>query len=208
MKKLFLAIFCFLTMSNTLFSQMTKDSLVKIMADEVCGALSNNEKESKSESLEEALGTPFMMVFGKYAKEINLVYGFTAMNETNGAKVGKDVGAKLGTDCPAFMNLLLKNVDETKELLSRDKKTKETKISGVLLKINVGEFSYLEVKTYAGKIEKMYWMEYFENANDLMNTPTKFINKNIVVNYAEKEIYKSSIKEYVKIKVITDLTID
>ena len=51
-------------------------------------------------------------------------------------------------------------------------------------------------------------MEYFEGSNDLMNTPLKFNNKNVTAKYVEKEIYKSTLKDYSKIKVITSIALD
>lgn len=41
-----------------------------------------------------------------------------------------------------------------------------------------------------------------------MSNPAKFSNKAININYTEKEIYKAAVKDYVKIKVITGLSLE
>ena len=60
----------------------------------------------------------------------------------------------------------------------------------------------MQVKNADGKIEKIWWMEYFEGANNLLSGKIK-INKTISVHYVEREIYNGRLKDYVKIKVAT-----
>lgn len=64
----------------------------------------------------------------------------------------------------------------------------------------------MEIETKNGKKEKLFWIEYFEGANDLGNNQN-LIKKEIEINYIEKEFYNHNLKEYNKIKIITKLKI-
>src|SRR5215468_10043422 len=75
-------------------------------------------------------------------------------------------------------------------------------ISGTLRKIVGGDFSYLQVEDTKGKIEKLWWMEYFEISEILLTDPNGLLNKPITVKYTEREVFNSMVGDYVKIKII------
>lgn len=210
MKKNFIAVIIAIAIANFCVAQtkITKDSLVKLMCADVCVEIEDLAKDNKKiENLEEALGTPMMNVFMKYMKELKEVYGFEEMNSENGEIVGKDIGECLGQNCPAFAKLLFSNSEATLEMIS-DKKTKNDKvITGNFVKLTTADISYIEVKTKAGKTEKLYWMEFFEGSDKLTKNPSALLNKKVSVTYIEKEIYKATLKDYVKVKVITGFSI-
>lgn len=188
--------------------KMSKDELVKLMSKDVCDELDKIVNEKKSvQNLEVELGMAMLPVFTKYEKEISEVYGFSDLTSENGEKIGRDIGGNLARTCPSFMKILTSNVDQTTELISGDKKTRAT-LKGDFIKLTTGELSFIEVKAGNGKVEKLYWLEYFEGSNDLANNASKFNNKTVNVGYTEKEIYKAAIKDYVKMKIITSLALD
>ena len=208
MKNKILITICFAVITSISFSQITKDSLVKMMAKDVCDELNKTTKDSKVDNLQEKLGMAMLPVFSKYLKEIKQVYDITEINEANGEKIGEDIGEKLGSDCPIFMKLILDNAEATKEIMGLNEKAKGIKLTGTLLRIVNGDITYFEVKTTSGKIEKIYWLEFFEGSDKLTNSSVNLLNKKITISYVEKEIYKSSLKDYIKIKVAASLTID
>lgn len=205
MKKNTFLIISFLLISCISFSQAKKDSILKLMAKDVCDELNKKEMIGKSkEDLQVELGLALMPVFSKYKDQIKEIYGFEEIDSESGYVIGKDIGMQLAYDCPAFMKIFINNSEAVTEIVDK-KKTKDLKLTGILQKINNADISYIETKDVNGKIEKLYWLEYFEGSNNLISEPNKFINKKITFTYTEKEVYKSSLKEYSKIKVITGM---
>ena len=80
----------------------------------------------------------------------------------------------------------------------------ETLIKGTLVKIVKGDFTCIHIRTPQGKVEKLWWMQYFEGANALMDG-TNLLNKYLVISYSEHEVYNAAQKDYVKIKVIKNM---
>jgi hypothetical protein len=117
-------------------------------------------------------------------------------------EVGIDVGMRLGVKCESFLKILTDNFDDIQEL-SNSKKKKGLSVSGSFIKLTTAEISYFEVKTSTGKTEKFFWMGYFDGADELSSRLTTIANKKVRVEFEEKEIYKPSLKEYVKVKVAT-----
>lgn len=204
MKVLTFSVILFIAVTTSA-QKISKDSLVKIMANEVCAELSKpKDGKTKIKDLATEVGLAMLPVFSNHLSDIQEAYGFTVLNEENGSKVGEDIGGRLANNCPAFLELLTKNPEATANLISGNKNSTGN-IEGIFIKITKGDLSFIEVKTTSGKIEKLYWLEYFEGSQDLISNPTKLNNKKVSANYLEKEIYKASVNEYVKVKVITGL---
>jgi hypothetical protein len=204
MKKLFLSAALFITIAANA-QKISKDSLVKLMANEVCIELSKpKDSKSKGKDIATEVGLAMIPVFTNHLTEIQEAYGFTELTKENGSKVGEDIGGKLANTCPAFLELLTQNPEATANLISGNKNSAGT-LEGTFLKITKSDLSYIEIKTASGKIEKLYWLEYFEGSTDLISNPSKLNSKKVTVSYLEKEIYKAALNEYVKVKVITGL---
>ncbi len=202
MKKLLLFATIFITITANA-QKISKDSLIKIMADEVCIELAK-PTNTKTNDLATEIGLAMLPVFTKHLSDIQEAYGFTELTEENGEKVGQDIGVKLSANCPAFLEIISKNPEATANLISGNKNSTGT-VEGIFIKLNKSDLSFIELKIPSGKIEKLYWLEYFEGSTDLITNPVKLNNKKVSVSYIEKEIYKSSINEYVKVKIITRL---
>jgi len=207
MKKILLtaSLFC----SLTCFCQtITKETLLKKMSAEICDELAKKvESKKKIDNLETELGLAMLPTVTKYTKEIKEVYKSEPFEGNTMEVVGEDLGGIMATDCPAFVQLLTNNSEATADLISGNKKSTGS-VKGTFIKLVEAEFSYVEVKNSTGKIEKLFWMDYFEGADNLVSQPNKFSNKKVKVSYVEKEVYRASIKEYVKIKVISSIEID
>ena len=118
--------------------------------------------------------------------------------EGNGYKqLGIDVGMKMVSVCPNFMTGFIEKSSKDKDETTPSKKEKMS-ISGTLIKIIPGELTSISVRSTGGKTEKIWWMEYFEGADNLTQA---MINKPISIQYYEKEVYNFTLKEYIKIKI-------
>ncbi len=203
MKKIFITSLFITTFYSFSFSQMSKDSLVKVMSKEMCTEISKQDFTGKKlDDFEAQLGMAMLPLFSKYSKQIKEVYGFEMDDQQGFEVIGRDIGMRLAVDCPAFLKLIMNDQEAVKEINDKVADKKTTKVSGILLKIVTGDITYFEVKTTAGKTEKVYWLEFFEGSDKLS---TEMLNKKITVSYTEKEVYKSSLKDYSKIKIATSI---
>ncbi len=231
MKTLNLTIYIFLI--SNINAQITKDSLLTKMANEACIEIKKKDltKIDKSK-FETEVGMLLMPTFTKNMKEIQEVYGNSVMTAEGMQNVGEELGIKLVTNCPEFMKLsldLMSDPDASKKIL--DKKDlfskKDAAVSGTttnytpptiskedtepskgtMLSLTPGTFSTINIKNKQGKVENLYWFEYFENADYFKNNISKFTNKKINYTYEEKDIYDAAKKNYKTIKVITSIAL-
>lgn len=212
MKKYVIICTVFLFLFSAVSAQVSKDSLIKLMAKETCVEISKKDLSNKTmDELELELGLAMMPIVVKYQDELKS-NGYEMEDQQAMEGMGKDVGMQLAKDCPAFLKMFVNNPGALKDALGKtvDKNGKEAlpvrhTVSGTLIRIVPGDFSYIQVKDGSGKMEKLWWMEYFEGSERLSNEPAKYLNKKILVSYQEKEVYNSTLKEYVKVKIIAGI---
>ena len=108
-----------------------------------------------------ALGLHLVAVFGRHQDELKAA-GYNLLDTKSSEKLGNDVGVQLVFECPDFMNTLVKNSRVVTDIAQRNKQSPSGTISGTLVNISGGDFSYLQVADDKGKIEKLWWMEYFD----------------------------------------------
>ncbi len=187
-----------------LFGQISKDSLVSLISSETCRTLEAKDFKNKTkDQLEMELGLAMMPQVANYSDEIKKYYGFDGEDMNKLEELGKDVGMKLAVQCPVFLKMFMDNPDALKEYAGSESEARS--ISGTLIKVVKSDFSYLQVKDENGKMEKIWWMEYFEGSDKLMSDPNKLLNKPVKIKYIEKEMYNATLNEYIKVKVITAL---
>jgi hypothetical protein len=188
-----------------LYSQGTRDDLLKQLAQEACQEIKKTDFSNKSaDELKLALGLPLVMVSGRHQGELKAV-GIDMSDSQSARKFGNDVGIYLAQNCPEFVASMMKNPSAVAEIAQNAKTSGPLSISGTLVKIVNGDFSYLQVEDSKGKIEKLWWMEYFDGSNVLVVSPQNRLNRPIKVNYVEKELFNFTLKDYVKVKVITGI---
>lgn len=204
MKKILLCFIVVLCFTFSASAQISKDSLLTLVSKETCKLLESKDfKNLSKDELELELGLAMMPNVVTYEKEIKTHYGYDGENFESLESFGKDVGMKLAITCPVFLKMFTDNPDIIKEY--GDGAAASSSISGTLVKIVNGDFSYLQVKDKTGKIEKIWWLEYFDGSAPLIADPSKWLDKKITVTYVEKEMYNATLKEYIKVKVITGL---
>jgi hypothetical protein len=198
MKKIFF-LFCVVVSCPQVFSQTSsKDSVTRLIAADICKEITANESTLKlSDNWQMDLGLLMMPVYSKYSDALEkAVPGFT-MDGPGIETLSKEIGMLLGVNCPSFLKLISSNKAKLHDL-TRDEKV-EKSLKGVLLKIETGDFTSMHIRMPNGKIEKVWWMEYFAGANLLLEKGR--LNKEIVILYKEQDIYNAGLEEYVKAKV-------
>lgn len=205
MKKIYAAVVLSVGFLFCSAQKMSKDSLLNLISDEVCVEMSKSTDKLKKENIDQQLGLMLMPAILKHLDEIQAIYKIEDINEKNMYEVGKDVGMRLAVKCESFLKLVSNNLEEFQSFgTSKKKNTKSSStVSGNFVKLTTAEISYFEVKTISGKTEKLFWMGYFDGADDLSTSVTSLTNKKVRVEYEEKEVYKPSLKDYIKIKVVT-----
>ncbi|MGB5006880.1 MAG: hypothetical protein WBO39_08050 [Ferruginibacter sp.] len=206
MKKNLTLFLCSLLFSTGILAQVSKDSLLKVIVKETCTDITGKDFSGKSmEEIEMELGLAMMPIMVKYQEELQTAFGTGIEDQAGMEKMGMEVGLQLAKDCPAFLKMFAGNPAVIKERAGKNAAAELKTVNGKLLAIVHGDFSYLQVKDAAGKIEKLWWMEYFEGSGRLITNAGEMLNKDVKVKYSEKEIYNATLKEYIKIKVIAGL---
>jgi hypothetical protein len=203
-KPLFLACIFLLSIDMALAQSNTKDELLKTMASETCQELAKTDLHNKSaDELKIALGLPLVIVAGRHQAELQK-FGLSMSDQQGAEMLGREIGFQLASSCPNFLTAMFSNSNSLTEIVKSNNASKTSQsITGKLVGIVNGDFTYLQIEDGKGKVEKLWWMEYFEGANILAINPQSRLQKPITVNFIEKEIFNSALKDYLKVKVIT-----
>ena len=188
--------------ATMLFAQAAGEGLTKQITKEACVELSKLDfSKQTADELKVSLGLVLVKVMGQHEGDLKS-YGINTSDPKSLERLAMDVGMRLVTDCPAFYDALSKNPNTVRDLALSES---AARVSGKLLKIVGGEFTHLLVEDPSGKIEKLWWMEYFNGSNALLISPQSQLNRSFRFTYVEREIFNSTLKDYVKVKVITRL---
>ncbi len=187
------ATLCFL--SFTLAAQVKKDSLLKVMGTEVCAELTKKDlAKLKKDELEMQVGLAFIPSITKYEAELKAVYGENMELDGLMEKVSEDLALRLMTDCPTFLTAIAGNSN-----IKAGESQTVNMMNAVLVKLVPGEFTHLLVKDNKGRVQKLWWMDYFEGADGFVATP----NKKMKISYVARQVYNARLKIYSDILVIT-----
>ncbi len=210
MKKLLFLFGVIITLNAN--AQMTKDSLLKAMSNEVCAEVNKKDVSNiTADNAQQELGMLFMPVIMNHSSDIESLFG--GVNDMDAMqKLMMDLGLKLTLTCPKFAEVSMKmagSMGEPKKGKSPERileiKEEGDVLKGTLLSITPGDITTLNVKDAKGKTLKLYWLEYFENADLLKANNKRYLNKKVNVTYIEKSIFDAAKKDYKTIKVITAL---
>jgi hypothetical protein len=187
---------------------MTRDSLTRLIATEACADLSKQDlSNATKDQVTTQLGISLISLMVKYEDDVKRLYDIKDFSEESAIQnVGKDVGMKLVFLCPDFAKVMMAGDDDESGNAKPAKNVK--KLQGTLVRIIPGEFTCLEIKTPSGKLEKIWWIDYFTGAEILMQTPSKLLGKRVSVEFQEQDRYSHTQKEYVPIKVAAQIQLD
>jgi hypothetical protein len=184
--------------AQTIIKSPFSDSLVS----EFCHSFSNASIENKNGSATAELGLMILPLFTKYKQQISKEWGYDIENSQDLQKASEKIGQLAAVGCPKFMDFVKANLDEF-----RGNGNSSKTFTGKVLKVEGKPFSYLLVQNKAGKIDKIYWMEFFEGAA-LIQSGNIFLNKPVAIKFKEVEMYDALSKEYRNIKVATKLELN
>jgi hypothetical protein len=194
-----LLLFVFWTIPNLLLAQKT---LQQKMSADFCVELNKLKlSDDFNEENMQKLGMAMLPIFTKYAEEIEKELGIVLKTQDDYKKVGEIIGQDAALTCPKFKKMTENMVQNQLE------KNEETEsLEGTFIGMdNSGTLAILRVKDASGREQKILWMEYFEGSETLIKTPELLKNKKVSITFTEREIYEPKIKDYVKVKVVTNL---
>lgn len=197
-------------------AQMSKDSLIQIMTKEACEELNNKDLSNiNGKNFEAEIGMLLVPTMMNHLDDIERIYGGGMEDQEAMKKMGADLGMRLTIKCPKFMEMTMsalkggKNPIEPNSNKSAPKvEFAEESMSGTLLTVNAGDITTLSISQAKWKVTKLYWLEYFENADELKANNKKYLNKKVTVSYTEKSVYDFVRKNYKTIKVITGINLE
>lgn len=161
------------------------------------------------------LGLLFLPVLTKYQEDMKTAMGVTDMSDEKQMEaVGREIGQYMAFNCPAFIKMIAQITKNDKEEPAKSAPVVEEisvasmQIQGKFVSLTPGTFSFFTIKLSNGKTEKIWWMEYFQGAFQLTESPAKLVNRQVTVKYTEREVYQAAQKQYVKIKIATGLDLE
>lgn len=177
-------------------------TLTQKIANDFCVEFSKKDF-TKFKGAELEIGLVVMPLIEKYSKEIEKEWGLSISNEQDYQKISEKIGRETARNCPKFMEFIKNNINEIKD---SDEEGEEIKsVSGIFQRIENNLFSILVIKSKTGKEEKLWWLQFFEGSDLLIENPAALSRKDITVKYTEMEVYDPKLKDYRPIKVIQSL---
>lgn len=191
------------------FQTLSAQDKIDQLAEKTCECLkTKNFKNKTKDEIEMELGFCMISEAQKLHIDMNL------KDESSMEKFGEKVGLRMATICPeSFIKYLSQETKDGSTLMSdylkEDKTSSSTqKITGTITRFTKDELAYLFVKTSEGREIKLMVLEYFTNADKLIENSKDFINKKATIEFKEVECYLPRIGEFVKLKEMTSLSID
>ncbi|OYU95077.1 MAG: hypothetical protein CFE21_12280 [Bacteroidetes bacterium B1(2017)] len=194
MKKIILFCLSFIALSN-LKAQDVLDSI----ANHSCDCISKLDlKNIGKEKATMEFGLCMMKAAQPYEKQLKQVYGIDMKNidRGEGEKLGRLVGLKMASSCANFTELI--TVITSEEASSNS-------IDGTITEFVVDQFVTILIKDSDGRDVKIIWLDYFKNSEKLMQ---KGKNKNVTIEYVERELFNPKLNDYLKYKVATGIRFD
>ncbi|MCF8255733.1 MAG: hypothetical protein K9J84_14240, partial [Bacteroidia bacterium] len=75
-------------------------------------------------------------------------------------------------------------------------------LEGTITDFVIEQFVTIVLKDEDGRDQKIIWLDYFKNSEKLLK---KGKNKNVVIEYEERELYNPKYEDYIKYKVATGI---
>jgi hypothetical protein len=210
-----LSLITFLVVCFAVKAQNNKDTSIKKVAVSICNCLEKNHMEAAKDQAE--MQSIFLQCMLDSATS---VMGEIATNSQNGdfEQAGQEIGQRIAMElvkmnCKPFMQMSMKLAQSGGSIsFGNDSSNKEEEsvksVDGVVTKVEERDFLYITVKTTAGREMTVLYLDYVDNSDDwVKDAATKLKNKNVTVQYVEKEVYNPKLKDFSNVKELKELRI-
>ncbi len=123
-----------------------------------------------------------------------------------GEKLGRLVGVKLASVCPATL-VKVTRLTQKKEQLPKETYSDIQIVSGKITKIGQDQFVVFSLKDEMNKVSKYYWLEGIESDFDMVSGYADLLDKEVSITYETMEFFDPNIEVYRQFKVIKELSV-
>ncbi|MDZ4666627.1 MAG: hypothetical protein SGJ00_01970 [bacterium] len=186
-------------LSVCFFTLIQAQEVLDSIAEHSCECIKTLDlKNMPKEKLTIELGLCMMKSAQPYEKKLKQDYGIDMkkVDKGDGEKLGRLVGLKMASNCASFADLITRITSDEAATLS---------IDGTITEFVTDQFLSIVIKDSDGRDQKIIWLEYFKNSEKLLANGK---NKNVSIEYQERELYNPKFKDYIKYKVATGIRYD
>ncbi len=172
---------------HSAFSQEYMDKIV-VQSCECLGKVPDN-LEGQQYNME--LGLCMIEASMPYKKQLKKDYDVNLDEiETNGEKLGRVIGMKMATVCPAAL------VKVTQKNQKSNKGSEDQTTQGTITKVDSDFFVAFHVRDESGKTMKYYWLTHIDSQQELTSGYTEFVGKSVAITFESKDFFDPKIQEY------------
>lgn len=208
-------VFCFLasTLLITAKAQTTSDTSLHTAAVAVCDCLGKANITDKTSQTQ--LQQMFLTCVMTSAPQL-----FTQFGSGQDMAAAQEVATKLAmemmkSNCPAFTKIAMAmsgggvgSDDNGMQMQATPEIMAVQSTDGIVTKVEERDFTYITVKTTAGRELIFIYYTYVPGSDEWIKDPTtKLKNKNVTLSYVESEVYQPKFKQFMNVKEIKTLTI-
>ncbi|WP_338763778.1 hypothetical protein WAF17_20405 [Bernardetia sp. ABR2-2B] len=201
MKKILLFLLLSVMSFSTFAQNDDKQAIKEKIAEQTCECIENSDIDLEDKAAIEAqFGACILQAIGANEDAVvKLDLDFSS--EETMHSFGREIGLLVAGKCPSIFIGLAKQKLEDKN----KKESTISTISGAIEKVEEGEFVVIIVKDDNGRSHKLYWLDFFENADQLKDNYKSLKGKKLEVSYKEQEYYHPKLQDYSTIKVMTKI---
>ncbi|MFK7756127.1 MAG: hypothetical protein AB8B53_04265 [Flavobacteriales bacterium] len=192
----------------------TQDYLDHI-AEETCECMGDVDDYKTYEEFSMNMGLCMFSEAEPYTKKLKKDFKIDLNDiEEYGTVLGEQLGLRLVTVCPKFLEAISKFDDEVLgELMDEDEadydspstNSEEEESTGIVKSYEEEGFLSLKVEENDGSVTKVLWLGYVDSDFDLDNDLENLKGLEVSITYTEQELYDVKSKEYRYYKVLTSL---
>jgi hypothetical protein len=176
----------------------------------MCEYMNENTADRKFNSKKEVelfFSEAFLQTCMPFVDRFLEVEGLQKFDNESGRQIGMKVGMKMATNCPAYIKLIGKMMEdkiiETPEIIDNIQELVKGKVTEV---ISDG-YQFLKIKDQNGNIKRVLWLFNFEGAATYNNDPKKLIGKTVSVSCNQVEIFFAKSNSFGKEKMIVKIKV-
>lgn len=201
-------VFALSLFSSSAFAQ--SDYLEK-MAEQVCECTQALPDTLNAEAFKARLGVCMIEAAMPYKKQLKrdhdidfdrIEEGYNA-GRAEGEKLGRLIGGRLATSCP---DMVQKMAEKLRPELTGSKPQAATvqalHVEGTVMEITDNQFISFLVKDYNGRQARYFWLFPIKSSGNIMSNYKNLLNKDVYIEYEEKEAFDPLIQDYKKIFII------
>ncbi len=198
MKRILLAVFCF--SSVAMYAQKASDKAVK----QACVCMDKVDMGQPSKKLDAAFEKCLMDAVFANLEGLTKEYKFSFSDEGAAEKVGEQLGIKLASSCPSFLEYA--KIVASKESDEKTQAAEETEsyefAEGVVKEVPANGSSAITIEETSGDIRTFYLVDYFIGAEDIPSQLSSLKGKKVKLGYTTKKVFDTTSNSFKDKKVI------